>query len=438
MAIPVAVTGGAQVFAHGDLPMLVNLDGSTSYDPDGGVITAYSWTVVEIPAGSAAALSDPLIATPTFTADLPGTYLFLLQVTSGGEDSETGGLDAPSSAYCSVTFTTEHRAISIPATGERDWGAKDQEALAILDALAGEFDTHAASTTLHPPKATEAVYGTTRLTAAPVANTPIAVGSRDPNWLTLTGGANADPLHTHAGLGGGSGRHHDLRPDLLVGVNDKTWTGIQIAALTRSHNAGGTRQTFASAEDVDGILQVDIEKADNAKIAGVIWDAPAGDWEAIVDLRVGFDGSFLAQDIDQIMEAGFGWMPNANLGVPSHMLGAGLVLSGWGFRSADFGTTDPTGIGATTDWNAGIGAMTPVVRTGLLITEFLVKLRRVGADTWADISVGGGGYVQIGHWSVASAVGKFCIFGQLKRAAIGLKIKSTGCRIKGADKWFGA
>ena len=438
MAIPVAVTGGPQTFAHADLPVEVTLDGSDSYDPEGDPISSYSWTVVEVPSGSSAALDDATIAGPKFTADLPGTYLFLLQVTADGEDSETGALEAPASAYCAVTVTTEHLELAIPATGERDWGSKVQNALAELDALAGDLATHAADTGLHPPKATEVLYGKVKLTAAPVANTPIAVGSRDANWLTLISGGNADALHSHAGLGGGAGRHHDLRPDLLVGANDKTWTAGQIAALVRSQNTGGSRQAFASAEDSDAILQVDIEKDASADLAGVIWNAPAGDWEAIIDLRIGFDGTLLAQDTEQTLEAGFGWMPAANLGVPNHLLGAGLCISNWSMRAADFGITDPDSVGDTTDWNGGIGALRPVVRTGLLVTEFLVKLRRIGADTWADISVGGGGYVQIGHWSVVNAAGKFCIFGQLKRAAVGLKIKSTGFRLKDADKWFGA
>ena len=438
MAIPVAVTGGPQTFAYTDLPAAVSLDGTDSYDPDGDPISSYSWTVVEIPSGSSAALDDATSATPSFTADLPGTYLFLLQVTADGEDSETGALDAPASAYCAVTVTTEHLDLAIPATGERSWGAKVQNALAELDALAGDLADHAADTSLHPAKATEVVYGKTRLSAEPVANTPIAVGTRDANWLTLIGGGNADALHSHAGLGGGAGRHHDLRPDLLVGANDKTWTGIQIAALTRSSAAGGARSVFASAEAGDGILQVDVEKVNNANLAGVIWDAPIGDWEAIIDIRIGFDGAMLAQDINQTLEAGFGWMPNANLGVPSHLLAAGLCISNWSLRAARFGISDPDGVGDTTDWNAGIGSMTPVVETGLLVTEFMVKLRRDGADTWADISVGGGGFVQIGHWSVLNAVGKFCLFGTLKRAGVGLKIKSTGFRLKEADKWFGA
>ena len=66
MAIPVAVTGGPQTFAYTDLPAAVSLDGTDSYDPDGDPISSYSWTVVEIPSGSSAALDDATSATPSF------------------------------------------------------------------------------------------------------------------------------------------------------------------------------------------------------------------------------------------------------------------------------------------------------------------------------------------------------------------------------------
>lgn len=440
MAIPVAVTGGSQTFDFADLPTLVTLDGSASYDPDGDPITAYAWTTLEVPDGSSAALDDATAVSPTFTADLPGTYLFLLQVTADGDDSETSTLEAPSTAYCAVTVRTEHLALSIPATAERDWGPAVQEALAAVDTIKGELDTHAADNTLHPEKATKDTYGTVRLSADPSPGDPVAISKTDPKWETLTEGGDADGMHSHPSLEAGAspGRHHDLRPDLLVGANDLTWTTGQIAALTRSSNVGGTRAVHASAENADGILQVDIEKANNLNLAGVLWNAPAGNWQAIIDLRIGFDGEFMAQDLAQNLHIGFGWQPNAALGAPSHLLGVGLVLNGWGFRAARFGITDPDGAGDTTDWNGGIGALTPVVETGLLTTEFFVRLRRVADMTYGDIGFGGGGYVQIGAWSEPSAAGKFCIFGGLKRAGAGIKIKSTGFRIKTADKWFGA
>jgi hypothetical protein len=64
----------------------VGLDGSGSYDPDGDPIESW-WSLVSVPAGSAAALSDPAAMAPSFTADLPGTYVAQLIVSDGAMDS---------------------------------------------------------------------------------------------------------------------------------------------------------------------------------------------------------------------------------------------------------------------------------------------------------------------------------------------------------------
>ena len=47
----------------------VRLDGSASYDPGGGMLR-FDWTTTGVPAGSAAALSDPGRLDPTFVPDV--------------------------------------------------------------------------------------------------------------------------------------------------------------------------------------------------------------------------------------------------------------------------------------------------------------------------------------------------------------------------------
>ncbi|MCG3116645.1 MAG: PKD domain-containing protein [Candidatus Manganitrophus sp. SA1] len=65
---------------------LVTLDGSSSFDPDGDLIT-YHWEFISRPAGSAAVFSSAAAVRPTFTADLPGIYTVRLIVNDGQADS---------------------------------------------------------------------------------------------------------------------------------------------------------------------------------------------------------------------------------------------------------------------------------------------------------------------------------------------------------------
>ncbi len=63
----------------------VALNGLASSDADGDTLT-YVWNLTR-PAGSAAALSDPSSATPSFVADVIGQYVASLVVNDGTEDS---------------------------------------------------------------------------------------------------------------------------------------------------------------------------------------------------------------------------------------------------------------------------------------------------------------------------------------------------------------
>jgi hypothetical protein len=80
---PVANAGPDQNIATGSL---VTLDGSGSSDADSDPLT-YSWSLISVPAGSSAVLSDPTAAAPTFTADLDGDYVVQLIVNDGSVNS---------------------------------------------------------------------------------------------------------------------------------------------------------------------------------------------------------------------------------------------------------------------------------------------------------------------------------------------------------------
>jgi hypothetical protein len=83
-AIPTANAGPGQAgVAKG---ATVVLDGSGSFDTDGDPLT-YAWTLTTRPAGSAATLTAPTTVSPTFIADVAGTYEATLVVRDATDPS---------------------------------------------------------------------------------------------------------------------------------------------------------------------------------------------------------------------------------------------------------------------------------------------------------------------------------------------------------------
>ncbi len=80
---PVAHAGPDDVVTVGDT---VQLAGIASSDPDGDALS-YQWTLLSVPTGSAAVLSNPAGVNPTMTPDLVGTYLVALIVSDGTVNS---------------------------------------------------------------------------------------------------------------------------------------------------------------------------------------------------------------------------------------------------------------------------------------------------------------------------------------------------------------
>jgi hypothetical protein len=112
-SVPVADAGPDQSIIL--VNSVVQLDGSQSYDPDGDAI-AYQWTLLSAPQGSAATLSDPTSARPTFTADLHGTYVARLVV------SDPWDIGAPDDV--TVSFSNVRPIASVGAGGSTLVGTK--------------------------------------------------------------------------------------------------------------------------------------------------------------------------------------------------------------------------------------------------------------------------------------------------------------------------
>ena len=80
---PVANAGTAQSVSTA---AVVTLNGTGSTDANGDTLT-YRWTLTSKPTSSTAALSSATVASPTFTADLAGSYVASLVVNDGKVDS---------------------------------------------------------------------------------------------------------------------------------------------------------------------------------------------------------------------------------------------------------------------------------------------------------------------------------------------------------------
>lgn len=172
MAIPVANTGGPYAtIAEGDLPQVVNLDGTGSSVGDGSSITIYAWKLAK-PAGSAAVLSDPAASKPTFSADIWGVYAVFLVVTNDiGQTSKTAPREAPDSAFAWIVVEASTSQLVLPASGQRNWTDYVNRAISVLRALKDTFDGHGIAD--HDTTATGAQLD------------------------TLTQGGDATGLHTH-------------------------------------------------------------------------------------------------------------------------------------------------------------------------------------------------------------------------------------------------
>ncbi|MFH0728120.1 MAG: PKD domain-containing protein, partial [Pseudomonadota bacterium] len=100
---PVANAGSNQNVTAGTT---ISLNGGASFDADSDPLT-FNWSLISLPAGSTAVLSDATISNPTFDADLAGTYVAQLIVNDDFVNSapNTTTITAAPVPPTSVTLT---------------------------------------------------------------------------------------------------------------------------------------------------------------------------------------------------------------------------------------------------------------------------------------------------------------------------------------------
>jgi len=215
---PVAVAADNQNVA---LNTLVSLNGSGSTDANADPLT-YKWAMIYKPANSAADLSSKTIFNPTFTGDVPGTYVAGLVVNDGKVDSEASvttiivasANSAPVANAGAAQSVLTGATATLDGTGSTDANGDTLTYSWVLSAPTGSAATLSASTESKPTFRADisgtyvaslivndgkvnSVVSTTRVTAAtantaPVANAGTAQTVTVTATVTLDGTASTD------------------------------------------------------------------------------------------------------------------------------------------------------------------------------------------------------------------------------------------------------
>lgn len=181
MALPIAIAGASPAdYPFSSLPIAsVALTGSGTPGTGGTSIVAYTWTVIDKPPGSSAALSATNIANPNLlTVDTSGSVLLFLQVEDDiGSLSEGDPTLAPDSAFYTLAVESELMEFVKPPIAGRNWAQRMWGFMDDTEAFREDFDDHTI----------ESHVGTT------------ATGAQ---LNTMVGGvnSNASALHTHTSI----------------------------------------------------------------------------------------------------------------------------------------------------------------------------------------------------------------------------------------------
>ncbi|MFQ5560072.1 MAG: PKD domain-containing protein [Nitrospinota bacterium] len=154
-SLPIAKAGPDQ---NVTVNTYLELDGSTSIDPDGDPIT-YWWELTSSPAGATAVLDSPGTSSPSFTPDVAGVYEFKLTVLDGKEwslpdivlVSASIGNSAPVANAGPDRNTTVGSTVTLDGSGSSDFNNDPLSySWSLFDSPAGSGSTLTTSTTISP------------------------------------------------------------------------------------------------------------------------------------------------------------------------------------------------------------------------------------------------------------------------------------------------
>ena len=308
---PIAIVGPAQNVNVGDT---VELDGSKSFDADGDSLT-YSWSILSMPSGSTASLSQPTSATPVFVADKNGDYVAQLIVSHGTFASapstvlisaNSPGFNASPTAitFAEQTVHTTSDSVSIVITNTGA-GNLSISQIVIEGANAGDFGyTSAALPVAVGPGATTTVN---------VTFTPSATGTRAAT-LTITHNAGASSQISLSGNG--------VVPGISITPTSLTFLGQVVNTSSSPQSIAvkniGSGKLIVSSLDLSGAnigdfsfmpisLPITINAGTTSNISIVFKPSAAGNRSAVLSIT-----NNAKSTPDTVSVSGVGTMPSIN------------------------------------------------------------------------------------------------------------------------------
>ncbi len=239
---PVANAGPNQTVFTGNI---VQLNASASADADGNPLT-YQWSFASAPTGSTAILSNPTTISPTFTADVFGTYVVQLIVNDGFVNSAPVTVTISTQNSAPVANAGPNQTVAAGGTVQLDGSASsdvDGNALrfrwSLLSTPAGSSATLSATNLVNPTFVTD-------LTGTYVAQLIVNDGFVEsiPATVTVTVTAGTPPLA--ATLVSPNGTVSTATPTYTWNaVSGATWYELWV---TDSAQAGKVKQWVTAAQ----------------------------------------------------------------------------------------------------------------------------------------------------------------------------------------------